>query len=164
MIGVDEHIHVVDMPTLRPSAMIGIFENISVFDLPAVIPMAVSLKTVVGTNVTVQSGGVTITFSNVAAPGITTITPISPASAGQLPGGYQLGTTGLAFDITTTAKFSGPIKISFTVPSSTTQAAFNKLRILHYENGILVDRTTSRDFVTKKVWATVTSLSPLRCC
>ena len=77
-----------------------------------------------------------------------------------MPKGYQLGVSGLAFEITTTARFSGPIKIRFNVPSVTTQPAFNKLRILHNENGKLVDRTTSRDFATKMVWATVTSLSP----
>src|SRR5204863_2109969 len=63
-------------------------------------------------------------------------------------------------DITTTATFSGPIKICVSVPSVTDPAVFASLSILHNENGMLWDRTTSRDFLTKMVCATVKSLSP----
>lgn len=42
----------------------------------------------------------------------------------------------------------------------TDPAAFAQLRILHNENGNLVDRTSSQDFGLKMVCGTVTSLSP----
>src|SRR5581483_11752861 len=70
-----------------------------------------------------------ITFSGVTVSGTTTITPINPAAAGTLPGGFTVG--GLAFDISTTASFVGPVTVCFQVPSVTDPVAFSKLRILH---------------------------------
>ena len=177
MIGVEEKINVLDAPTLLPSAMIGVEEKIRVLDTPTLLPSAMigveerilvhdtprlgaQVLTGTGTNVTVQANGVTITFTNVTSAGITTITPIDPGSAGQLPGGYTLSGSSLAFDVTTTATFSGPITICFTVPSVTDLAAFLKLKVLHNENGTLVDRTSSHDFPTKTICAVVNSLSP----
>jgi len=162
MIGVDEQIHVADEPALLPSAMIGIIEQISVLDVPGLLlgPLSVSVPTTVGTNVTVQAGAATITFEKVTVAGTTTITPIDAASAGQLPAGYELAGTNFIFEITTTAQYSGLITICFSVPSVTDPAVFANLRVLHRENGTLVDRTTSLDFATKTICATVKSLSP----
>ena len=44
--------------------------------------------------------------------------------------------------------------------SVTDQTTFANLKVLHGENGVLVDRTSSHDFSTKMVCATVPSLSP----
>ncbi|MFL6276235.1 MAG: FG-GAP-like repeat-containing protein [Blastocatellia bacterium] len=99
---------------------------------PALI-QTVAAVTPVGSNVTVQetAGATTvmIKFSGVTVPGTTSITPIDPASAGTLPGGFSVG--GLAFDISTTASFVGPITVCFQVPSVTDPVAFSNLRILH---------------------------------
>src|SRR5581483_6882308 len=93
----------------------------------------VAAVTPVGSNISVQeTAGLTmiaITFAGVTVPGTTTITPIDPASAGTMPGGFSVG--GLAFDISTTASFVGPVTVCFQVPSVTDPVAFSKLRILH---------------------------------
>jgi uncharacterized repeat protein (TIGR01451 family) len=122
------------------------------------VPTIVSTPS--GTNVTVPAGAATITFANVITAGSTTVTPINPASAGDLPAGYQLAGTSFSFEITTTAQYSGPITICFSAPEVTDAAIFANLRILHNENGTLVDRTTSHDFAAKMICATVKSLSP----
>jgi hypothetical protein len=113
-----------------------------------------------GSNVTVQGNGVEITFSQVNSPGTTTMTAISPASAGSTPGGYVVNGSSVAFDLTTTAAYAAPIDLCFAMPSVTEAEAFNALAVLHNEGGVLVDRTMSRDFATKKVCGRVNSLSP----
>jgi hypothetical protein len=119
-----------------------------------------SSQTPTGQNVAVQLNGVTVTFNNVSTAGTTTIMPISPGSAGQLPNSYQLTGNSIAFDISTTAVVQPPISVCFNVPSITDAGAFAQLRILHNENGTLVDRTSSQDFATKTICANVNSLSP----
>ena len=74
--------------------------------------------TPVGTNVTVQSDSVKITFANVATAGATTVTPIDPTTAGTLPGQFKFGTGLPAFDIRTTARVTGPITVCIQVSSS----------------------------------------------
>ncbi len=124
----------------------------------------VEVLTETGSNVNASAGAVNVSFSNVTANGTTTITPISPASAGVLPGGYVIGTQ--AYEITTTASVSPPIQVCFSVPASIapTQSAFNRLSLMHNENGSLIDRTTSRNFTTRTICATTTSLSPFARC
>jgi len=111
-----------------------------------------------GTNTTVSLGIVTVTFANVSTAGTTYLTPIDPNSSGNTPSGYMIA--GLAFDITTTAVYSGPISVCFSLPAITDPSLFSRVRVLHGENGTLVDRTTSQDFTTKTVCGTVDSLSP----
>jgi hypothetical protein len=119
-----------------------------------------TVQTPVGQNLIVQLNGVTVQFANVSAVGTTTITPINPSAAGQLPNGYQLTGSSIAFDISTTAMVQPPISVCFSVPSIADPAFFSQFRILHSENGSLVDRTSSQDFATKTICATVNSLSP----
>ena len=123
--------------------------------------LVTSSQTPTGQNVTVQLNGVTVTFSSVSTAGATTILPINPASAGQLPSGFQLtgNSIAFAFDITTTAAVQPPISVCFNLPLVTDPTVFGKLRILHEENGALVDRTSSQNFATKMICATVSSLS-----
>ena len=119
-----------------------------------------------GTNVTVQIGGVTITFASVSFPGNTTVTPISPASAGQLPGGFSIINGSIAFEITTTAIVTGPITLTFTVPSVNDPLVFANLRVLHREIFKLVDRTIlppsspAPNFASRTISARVGSVSP----
>ncbi|MBX3294047.1 MAG: carboxypeptidase regulatory-like domain-containing protein [Acidobacteria bacterium] len=115
--------------------------------------------TPVGSNVNVQSGGVSMTFSSVTSSGDTTILPIPPNSAGTTPGGFSIGEFG-AWEISTTANVTPPINLCFTLPTYVGQAQFNSLNIMHNENGVLVNRTTSRTFATRTICATVNSLSP----
>jgi hypothetical protein len=112
-----------------------------------------------GSNVTTIVGGVSITFNGVATGGLTTVTPVSGLAAGQLPDGFIL-TGGLTFEVTTTALVRPPITVCFTFPANTSSSTLNSRHFLHNEGGILIDRTSSRDFSTKQVCATVNSLSP----
>jgi FG-GAP-like repeat len=125
-------------------------------------------NTTTGTNVSVTSNNTTVTFSNISTAGNTTITPITPAAAGALPNGYTLANGNLAFEVTTTAVFSGPITLTFNVPSVSDAAVFSTLRVLHGEGTpqALVDRTVlapdtpAPSFATKQISARVTTLSP----
>ena len=110
-------------------------------------------------DVTIQLGRVTVTFSAVTTSGLTSIMPIPPDSVGTVPDGFIIG--GSAFDVTTTAEFTAPVDVCFTVPDEEgmTQSEFDALSLMHNEGGMLVDRTTSRDFATRQICATVDSLS-----
>jgi hypothetical protein len=65
-----------------------------------------------------------------------------------------------AFDLSTTASFDPPIGICFYLPSITDAGFFSGLKILHNEDGVLVDRTTGQNFGAKIVCGSVSSLSP----
>lgn len=128
---------------------------------PTPQPTPSSVTTPRGGNVTVQAGnGVMLTFLNVTGAGTTTVTPIDPTSAGQLPAGYTLPTGGVAFEITTTATYRGLIEVCISTPNITDTAAFAAVRVMHRENGVPVDRTDKRDFARKVVCGRVSSLSP----
>ncbi len=109
--------------------------------------------------VALSAGAVDISFNSVSGAGETTILPIPPTSAGAVPGGYVVGEFG-AYEIFTTAVYSPPVTVCFTVPETTSETQFNLLSILHGEGGTLVDRTSSRDFNSWRICATVNSLSP----
>ena len=119
-----------------------------------------------GVNVVDPIGNPSVTFSQVTAGGSTTFTPIDPASAGTLPAGYTLVGGNTAFDITTTAIVTPPIDVCLNVAAITDLQAFERVRILHGEGGVLVDRTIlapdtpAPNFATKTVCARVNSLSP----
>jgi hypothetical protein len=122
-----------------------------------------------GNNVTVQttSGDARVTFPTVSQTGNTTFTPINPpSSAGSPPSGYTILGSGPAYDITTTAVYTPPVTVCFNVSTITSEAEFARVRILHGENGQLVDRTIlapdapAPDFATRRVCARVNSLSP----
>jgi Tol biopolymer transport system component len=113
-----------------------------------------------GTNVTANLGTTSITFSGISNPGTTTVVPIDPTTAGNVPSGYSLGAGFPAFEITTTATFTAPITVCVQVPSVTDVVTFNRLTFFHNEGEILVDRTSSRNFATKTICANVSSLSP----
>ncbi len=122
-----------------------------------------SVFTSTGRNVSVRSGGITVTYASVSSFGNTTFTPINPASAGTLPDGYALDENGIAFDITTTATYTPPITVCLDVPASLSQQTFSALLLLHGENGTLVNRTTNHitnPDGTREVCGSVSSLSP----
>jgi hypothetical protein len=112
-----------------------------------------------GNNVAVQSGSTTLTFSSVTAPGSTTVTPIDASTTGTLPGGFAISDT-VAYQIQTTATFSGPVTVAFVVPGPMSQADFNLLRVLHNENGSLVDITSGSDYFRMTIYGTASSFSP----
>src|ERR1044071_8448681 len=122
-----------------------------------------------GTNVTVTENGATLTFSNVTQAGETTVTPIDPNSLSGIPGEYVINANSLAFEITTTATYTGPITIGFQVPGVNNPVTFSTLRVLHGEpppvpnfidRTILAPDSPSHNFATRTIYARANSLSP----
>ncbi|CAN5262307.1 hypothetical protein BH10ACI1_BH10ACI1_23780 [soil metagenome] len=124
------------------------------------LPDWFGFNTPTGTNISALSGTVSVTFSNVGTGGTTTAVAIDPATTGNLPGGYSFGAGFPAYEITTTAIYTAPITVCLQVPGVISLAVFNALNLFHDEGGVLVNRTVSRDFATKTICASVTSLSP----
>jgi hypothetical protein len=112
-----------------------------------------------GSNVVAQSGNTTLTFANVTSTGTTIVEPIDASTAGSVPGGFAISQT-MAYEIDTTATFSGPVTLAFVVPGTWSEAEFTNLRVLHNENGSLVDITTGYDYSKLTIFATTTSFSP----
>ncbi|MGB4990441.1 MAG: FG-GAP-like repeat-containing protein [Pyrinomonadaceae bacterium] len=107
------------------------------------------------------------TFDQVTVAGTTTFAPISPpSSAGTPPPGYTILDNDPAYDITTTATYTLPVTVCFTVSSINDEPTFSRVRVLHGEAGSLVDRTIlppnepAPDFPTREACANVDSLSP----
>ena len=126
-------------------------------------------NTPAGTNVTVAGNGATLTFSNVTTAGQTTVTPIDPNSLQGIPGEYVINANSLAFEITTTATYTGPITIGFQVPGISNPITFSTLRVLHGEpppvpnfidRTILAPDSPTHTFSTRTIYARVNSLSP----
>jgi len=114
-----------------------------------------------GSGVTVKLETTTTTlnvlFTNVSAPGQTTITS-SPTGAPP-PEGFKLGQPPVYYDVSTTASFTGPVTLCF----GWAAGAFNnpkQVRLMHLENGQWRDVTTSVDWSNRIVCGTTSSLSP----
>ncbi|HEY0514594.1 MAG TPA: hypothetical protein VGH73_22015 [Thermoanaerobaculia bacterium] len=127
------------------------------------------LNTPLGANVTLTLNGVTLTFPSVTTAGTTTVTPIDPSSLTGVPSGYAVNGDSLAFEIHTTAVYTGPITLGFHVPGVNNPVNFGALRVLHDEpppvpnfvdRTVLAPATPAPSFATRTVYARVTSLSP----
>jgi hypothetical protein len=108
---------------------------------------------------------VTVTFSSVQAAGQVAIDPLSPSALQPFPDGCSLiADAGVAYNISTTAQFSSPVTTCIATPSISDQSVFSSLRILHLENGALVDRTIlspaqpAPNFSTRQICASTTTL------
>jgi len=118
-----------------------------------------------GTDVTVDLGAVggtndvTVEFGSVQNAGGTSVELIDPQWAGELPPGYEIAGADLAFEVYTTAGYTGPVTVCF-VLSALDPDIFAAARILHNDGTGLVDVTSSKDFATQTICATVNSLSP----
>lgn len=129
-------------------------------------PAIWSADTPAGAPVTIAAGPVTVTFSGVTQPGVTTVVERDPISAGTLSGRYMLGWWLPAYEITTTAQYTPPLTVCIQVPTVSDPALFASLRILHGEGGVLRERTIlppdspAPDFDTRTICARVGSLSP----
>jgi len=103
-----------------------------------------------------------LTFDSVTAPGQTSVTPLDSASA-SLPANFQVveSTGGYTtyFDITTTAAFNGSVTLAINYDPA--QISAGRLPgLLHFENGIWADITTSVDAANHKVYGVTKSFSP----
>ncbi|PYR84128.1 MAG: hypothetical protein DMG19_17485, partial [Acidobacteria bacterium] len=125
----------------------------------------------VAVSLTVGSNTIHTDFKTVMTAGTTSITPIDPATAGSIPGGFAMSGTNLAFNLMTTASYSDQITTCFVLNSITEPAQFQNpypLRIMHREmvddSYTLVDRTiltgrNSPNPTTKTICAKTPSLS-----
>lgn len=123
--------------------------------------LAGKLKQTTTTGTTATVGDATVTFA--AATSTTTReTPLDAAKLPALPANAT--STGLVYDVATSAAFSGSAQVCFNLPISTapfnTAANFANLKVLHLESGVWVDRTSSRDFSTRTLCAQTPTLSP----
>ncbi|HYW74427.1 MAG TPA: FG-GAP-like repeat-containing protein [Pyrinomonadaceae bacterium] len=126
------------------------------------IRLNTSFQTAVGADSIVVVNNTSFTFDNVTSGGATSVTPIDPASVGQVPGGFSVSDS-VAYEIATTATFTGSVTLAFKVPGPISQADFNSLAILHNVNGNLVDVTAAtppRDYASLTIYATTNSFSP----
>ena len=126
--------------------------------------LATLFNTFVGTNVFVSPSQLaTVEFSTVTGSGETTMVTSNPAVV-PATGGFQIYNN-LMYEISTSATISGDITVCFYLPWIQDLATFEAARILHGENGVLVDRTIvagplAPDFFSRRMCALVTSLSP----
>jgi len=145
---------------------------------------AVALTTT-GPGSTTTTPESSLTFSNVTVAGTTTVEPDQTAAANYSLsnnlGSYEIETTATysttgyyAPGTTTVADPTKGIRVSFKVPSVTTEAAFNELVVTHGEDtngdGVLEMvpyngtsdplKITYHDFATRTVWVYVPHLSP----
>lgn len=117
-------------------------------------------NTPTGSNVVVTTNGdATVTF-----PGVTTAgrTQQIPMALSQLPA-LALFPTGLTYDISTSAVFSGSPQVCFNLPAIRNPIDFGNLRIMHLESNVWQNRTdlASINFATKTICSSgLTSLSP----
>jgi hypothetical protein len=119
----------------------------------------------VSTSVIVPNGMLTLLLPNITGsttsnPPTLSVAPLSAADTANLSLSNNLG----AYDISTTATFSAspsnPVTLCFQAQTVNDPTTFNGLRLIHIVNGNPVDSTSSRDFPTRTVCGSVTSLSP----
>lgn len=129
---------------------------------PTPVP-TVQPNTAVGAPVTIRIFDASVTYPSVTQAGNTIFVPISPpGSAGTPPAGYVICPTCAAYDISTTAVYTGPLNVCLGVSPGISEAAFSGMILLHGEGGVLVDRTTGRftNGDERTVCGSVTSFSP----
>jgi CARDB len=114
-------------------------------------------NTLTGNNISVSLGiGTTVTFSNVSSSGETTVTESSTGPTP--PVGFQAGNPPTYYDVSTTATYVGPVTVCF--PYDPVQYSDpTTLRLLHYENNVWIDVTTSTDIVDHIICGQVDSFS-----
>jgi hypothetical protein len=141
--GKNGQIHITDLTT-------GLTDIISVIDdigqpawEPAAAPADPDGTTPSGAKVTVDLGVVTVEFASVTSPGTTTVVPVIWYQF-DAPGVFVLEqgeSSVIGLQIQTTATYHGPVTVTLDVPGDPTRSEFALLRVMHSENGLLVDRT-----------------------
>lgn len=85
-------------------------------------------------------GDARLRLGGVSTPGATSITPLATSALPAFPVGF--GSTGLNFDVSTNAVYSGTPQVCMNVASAAPNpGAFNALRLYHLESGTWTDRT-----------------------
>ena len=121
------------------------------------------LNTSPGTDVVIQpvdsktgESPVAVKYSEVTKSGETTLEKSDTGPPP--PTGFSMGDPATYYDITTTAEFTGEVEVSIDY-SATSYKKESKLKLIHREKDVWVDRTTSHDKEKKIISAKVTSFS-----
>jgi hypothetical protein len=101
-------------------------------------------------------GEVTLSFGEVTGEGTTAVTVVDPAELPSPPGNFSV--VGVIYDVSTTATFEGLITLCFSYAEL--DLGGSTPRLLHFEDGVWVDITTSVNTTTQTVCGATTSLSP----
>ncbi len=120
-------------------------------------------NTPAGANVEVQpvdntgSQAVTFAFEHVTGAGVTSV--LRSTTGLQPPAGFALGTPATYFELTTTAAYTGRIRVCIDY-SSSAYVDEAQLGLFHFEGAEWVNRTVSLDVLNNLICADVDSLSP----
>jgi hypothetical protein len=136
-----------------------------VIDAEIARAIATLFNTPVGSNVSVAPAQLsTVKFSTVSTSGLTSVVAVDHAAAVVVPKAYEV-IRGLDYNVLTTASVSGETVACFVVSWIADAATFADVRILHEEQGVLVDRTIlaagplAPQFATRQVCARVSALA-----
>lgn len=111
-----------------------------------------------GLNVKPSFGGVELTLPSVTVAGTTSLQQLDPAAQTGPPAGQTF--IGPAYDISTTATYTGQARVCLLLPGIP-NPTFSHLRLLHKEGGVWVDVASSRiNPATRQLCGFVNSLSP----
>ncbi len=119
------------------------------------------ISTPSGLDVSLMGTNVKLNFDSVTSSGVTSYVAIDPTMTGLgVPFDYEIQANQPAYDISTSADTSEGIEVCMQAPNLADGVDFNSLKIMHAEDGVLINRTTSRDSVRREICATVESLAP----
>jgi hypothetical protein len=136
----------------------GLIDEAAIYNR-ALSPTEVRANYEAGNALSTVVGDARVAFPTVSTAGITQQIPLDLSTLPSLPLGST--TTGLTYDIATTATFTGSPQVCFNLPSVTNSTIFNNLRIVHLESNIWTNRTGTINFATRTVCTSgLTSLSP----
>jgi len=134
-------------------------------------PVALKPVTATGTNVStapvndkIYNTNIVVNYANVASNGVTVITPITQNDP-KLPANFSLSNNLGKYNIRTNSSVSGNIETCFTLPSSVTQAVFDRTRIFRTNSaGVTTDVTiltgpNAPNYSQRKICARTTSFS-----
>jgi len=110
-----------------------------------------------GSDVFAHLGDLDLTFQLVSTGGSAQQTPIDLNDYPALPPNTD---PVLGYDVTTTTIHSGNLTLCYHLPLINDAIQFSRLQILHLENGVWVNRTTSRNFPQRQLCGVTSSLSP----
>lgn len=116
-----------------------------------------TVQTPIGSNISMSIGDATLYLPQVTESGTTQVIPLDPSLFPALP--PNRSHSGLFYDVSTGAVFSGYPTVCFDVPALQNQ--FPDLRLLQFENGSWIDVTAPSNTFPRLCSTQIRSLSPL---
>ncbi len=116
-----------------------------------------SVSVPVGQNVTVTLGNITVTFTEVTASGIMSVTTTSHPQGGQPPSQYRFLRD--YYEMTTTAEYTGLVAVSFTYDEADVQGQESNLKLFHWDGSGWQDITVSVNTVNNIITGETPTLS-----